>query len=104
MANYASRREFLRNLGIGAAALPFALNLTSLGLANTVPRRKRLVVMFSPNGIIPNTFWPDEDGDNFTLKACLKPLEAFKNRALVLHGVCDKVGGDGDNHMRGIGC
>src|SRR5437660_9938567 len=23
---------------------------------------------------------------------------------LTLHGVCDKVRGDGDNHMRGIGC
>ncbi|HMC87945.1 MAG TPA: DUF1552 domain-containing protein, partial [Gemmataceae bacterium] len=23
---------------------------------------------------------------------------------LILHGVCDKVRGDGDNHMRGIGC
>ena len=29
-----SRREFLRNLGIGAAALPFILNLPSLGFAN----------------------------------------------------------------------
>src|SRR5262249_23149616 len=28
----------------------------------------------------------------------------FKDRTLILHGVCDKVRGDGDNHMRGIGC
>ncbi len=34
----------------------------------------------------------------------VKPLEPFRNRTLVLHGVCDKVRGDGDNHMRGIGC
>src|SRR5207302_127306 len=27
-----------------------------------------------------------------------------KDRTLILHGVCDKVRGDGDAHMRGIGC
>jgi len=106
MPNNASRREFLRNLGIGAAALPFALNLTSLGLAHpSAPvRRKRLVVMFSPNGVVPKAFWPDKVGENFKLKDILKPLEPWKSRTLVLNGVCDKVRGDGDNHMRGIGC
>jgi hypothetical protein len=104
MTNHASRREFLRNLGIGAAALPFALNLTSLGLANTVPRRKRLVIVFSPNGVVPDAFWPDEEGENFTFKKILEPLSPFKDRTLVLHGLSDKIRGDGDNHMRGIGC
>src|SRR5262249_1528713 len=37
-------------------------------------------------------------------KDILKPLEPFQKKTLVLHGVCDKVRGDGDNHMRGIGC
>jgi hypothetical protein len=91
-------------LGIGAAALPFALNLTSLGLANTVPRRKRLVIVFSPNGVVPDAFWPDEEGESFTLKEILKPLAPYQDRTLVLHGLCDKIRGDGDNHMRGIGC
>ena len=35
MTTYASRREFLRSLGIGAAAMPFVLNLPSLGFANS---------------------------------------------------------------------
>src|SRR5436305_12905844 len=99
-----SRREFLRDFGISAAALPFLLNLPSLGFANQQSRKKRLVVMFSPNGVIPSAFWPDEQGSEFTLKESLKPLEPFKDRVLTLHGVCDKVRGDGDNHMRGIGC
>ena len=60
--------------------------------------------MFSPNGVVPTTFWPDEEGELFTLKESLKPLEPFQDRTLILHGVCDKVRGDGDNHMRGIGC
>jgi len=104
MASRASRREFLRHLGIGAGALPFALNLKSLGLANSEPRRQRLVIMFSPNGVVPKTFWPKEEGADFTLTPSLKPLKSLKDRTLILHGVCDKVRGDGDNHMRGIGC
>src|SRR5205085_3354550 len=44
------------------------------------------------------------EGSSFKLKESLKPLEALKNRILILHGVCDKVRGDGDAHMRGMGC
>ena len=99
-----SRREFLHQIGLSAAALPFVLNLPSLGFANQTARKQRLVVMFSPNGVVPPTFWPDEEGTEFTLKQSLSPLETFKDRLLVLHGVCDKVRGDGDSHMRGIGC
>jgi hypothetical protein len=99
-----TRREFIRDLGIGAATLPFVLNLPSLGFANQQRRKQRLVVMFSPNGVVPSTFWPDEQGTEFTLKESLKSLEPFRDRALILHGVCDRVRGDGDNHMRGIGC
>ena len=104
MARRSSRREFIRDMGIGAAALPFVLNLPSLGFANQERRKQRLVVMFSPDGVIPTTFWPDEVGESFTLKESLQPLEPFRDRMLTLHGVCDKIRGDGDNHMRGIGC
>jgi hypothetical protein len=99
-----NRRQFLRDLGIGAAALPFVLNLPSLGFANQVRRKQRLVVMFSPNGVFPPAFWPDEQGEKFALKESLQPLAPFQDRSLILKGVCDKVRGDGDNHMRGIGC
>ncbi len=99
-----SRREFLRDLGVGAAAVPFVLNLPSLGFANQTARKQRLIVMFSPNGIVPKTFWPDEQGDKFTLKESMKPLEPFQKQTLILRGVGDKVRGDGDSHMRGIGC
>jgi hypothetical protein len=105
VVNYRNtRREFLRELGIGAAALPFVLNLPSLAAADGPQRKQRLIVMFSPDGVVQNNFWPDEEGASFTLKESLKPLEAFRDRALILHGVCDRVRGDGDNHMRGMGC
>lgn len=99
-----SRREFIRDLGLGAAALPFVLNLPSLGFANQRQRKRRLVVMFSPNGVVPSAFWPEEEGEKFTLKESLTPLEPYRDRTLILNGVCDRVRGDGDAHMRGMGC
>src|SRR5262249_12048861 len=89
---------------VSAAALPFVLNLPGLGAANQARRKQRLVVMFSPNGVVPPAFWPDEEGDTFTLKPILEPLTPFRDRMLVLRGVCDRVRGDGDAHMRGMGC
>jgi hypothetical protein len=104
MTQKRTRREFLRRLGLRAATLPFILNLPGLAFGQSGRRKQRLVVIFSPNGVVPSTFWPDEEGEQFTLKESLSPLEPFKSRTLILHGVCDKVRGDGDNHMRGIGC
>jgi len=101
---YRSRREFVRDLGLGAAALPFVLNLPSLGFANQAKRKQRLVVMFSPNGVVPPAFWPDEEGAKFTLKESLKPLEPFQDKLLTLQGISNRIRGDGDGHMRGIGC
>lgn len=107
MSNLHARREFLRSLGLGAAALPFVTGLTNLSpafAAAETPRKQRIVTMFSPNGVVPDTFWPKEEGADFKLPESLSPLEKLRERTLVLHGVCDKVRGDGDNHMRGIGC
>ncbi|HZZ26491.1 MAG TPA: DUF1552 domain-containing protein [Pirellulales bacterium] len=104
MTKFNSRREFLRHLGISAAAIPFALNLPSLCWGGQSNPKQRLIIMFSPNGIVPDTFWPDEVGDDFIFKESLTPLEGLRDQTLLLHGVCDKVRGDGDNHMRGIGC
>ncbi len=104
MARTTTRREFIRDLGIGAGAMPFLLNLPGLGFANQARRKQRLVVIFSPNGIVPKAFWPEEEGTKFELKESLKPLEPFKDKTLILHGVSDRVRGDGDSHMRGIGC
>ncbi|MDZ4821035.1 MAG: DUF1552 domain-containing protein [Planctomycetota bacterium] len=104
MPHIHSRRAFIRDLGISAAAVPFLLNLPSLCFANQTARKQRLVILFSPNGVVPNTFWPEHVGDKFTFNESMKPLEPFRDRSLVLNGICDRIEGDGDNHMRGIGC
>ncbi len=102
--NAIHRRRFIKTLGLSAASLPFLMGLPSLGLASPARPRQRLIVMFSPNGTIPPAFWPDEVGRDFTLKEILTPLEGLKDRMLILHGLSNKVRGDGDGHMRGMSC
>jgi len=99
------RRDFLRRLGLSAAALPLLGGLAALGAAEPAGgRRSRVIFVFSPNGVVPPAFWPDEEGANFTLKPILKPLEPFKGKMLTLKGVNNRVRGDGDSHMRGMSC
>ena len=75
-----------------------------MAFANQQKRKQRIIFMFSPNGIVRKDFWPDEEGSDFKLKEILSPLKPFQDKLLVLNGLCDKVRGDGDGHMRGIGC
>src|SRR5690349_22207826 len=102
--NAIRRRRFLQQFGLSAATLPFLVGLPSLGLAAPARPRQRLVIMFSPNGTIPTAYWPEATGSDFALKEIMSPLEAFKNRMLVLKGLSNKVRGDGDGHMRGMSC
>lgn len=105
MSTLSNRREFLRNVGISATAANMMLNLPSLSFGAASPARKqRLVFIFSPNGVIPQHFWPDKSGADFDLKRILQPLAEFKSQVVTMHGMCNRIQGDGDGHMRGIGC
>ena len=99
-----TRRQFIRDLGLSAAAIPFVLNLPGMAFANQQKRKQRIVFIFSPNGIVRKNFWPDDVGGDFRLKEILAPLKPYQDELLVLNGICDKIRGDGDGHMRGIGC
>jgi hypothetical protein len=108
-----SRRQLLRRLGVGSAVLPFLGNLPSLAGAGSTAPKKRLVIVFSPDGVVKKNFWPTEPGPFATLPPVvqpielppiLRPLEPFRDQLLMLKGVHDKVQGDGDRHMRGMGC
>lgn len=82
-----------------------AMGLPSLASASlNTPKKQRLIFVFSPNGVIPKHFWPETLGKDFELKRILKPLEPFKNQTMTMHGICNRIQGDGDGHMRGIGC
>jgi len=104
-----NRREFLRDLGVSTAVLPLIAGLPGLRAASVGSEaagkpRQRVVFMFSPNGTVPNHFWPDEAGTDFKLKSIMEPLAPFKDRLLTISGLCNKVRGDGDGHMRGMSC
>ncbi|MEE3031188.1 MAG: DUF1552 domain-containing protein, partial [Planctomycetota bacterium] len=49
-------------------------------------------------------FWPEKMGQDFELKRILEPLADFKSQTMTMHGLCNRIRGDGDGHMRGIGC
>lgn len=106
MRRITNRRDFLATTGVSAAAANFLFNLPSLGWAASsgTPKKKRIVFLFSPNGVIPAHFWPDQLGADYDLKRILQPLGDFKGRMLTLHGVNNRIAGDGDGHMRGMGC
>ena len=99
------RRQFLRHLGVSAATLPFLGGLPSLTGAPLSQKRQRVIIMFSPNGTLPNEFWPEAAGDGgLEFKSILQPLEPFKKQTLMLNGIANKIRGDGDSHMRGMSC
>ena len=106
MTQMQSRRKFLKQAGISAAAANLMMNLPSLAMAGETEAaaKKRLVIVFSPNGVIPEHFWPEKMGQDFELKRILEPLADFKSQTMTMHGLCNRIRGDGDGHMRGIGC
>lgn len=100
-----SRREFLRRAGVGAVVANWSLGLPSLSHASgELPRKQRLVFIFSPNGVIPDHFWPKTLGRDFDLQRILEPLAPMKNQVVTIKGLCNQIKGDGDGHMRGMGC
>jgi hypothetical protein len=97
-----TRRRLLTTLGLSAAALPFAGGLRAANGNSAAP--KRIIFVFTPNGTVPEEFWPDAVGADFAFKRILEPLAEFRERSLLLRGVSNKVRGDGDGHMRGMSC
>src|SRR5271170_1662913 len=124
MVRNRSRRDFLRETGIGAGALPFIFNLPSLGFANQRKRKQRLILAFTPNGIVPDTFWPDVEVPAFgasmagmlgsplsaaalppnLLKESLQSRRPFADKILMLQGIKICMPFPGSTHMRGVGC
>lgn len=106
-----NRRNFLRSLGAGAVALPF---LHALGDHDTIfggraaaqdAIPQRLLVVFSPDGTIAEEWVPTGGESDFVLRRILAPLEAHRDRLLILSGVdmTSTTAGPGDGHQKGMG-
>jgi hypothetical protein len=103
------RRQLLRALGSAGIALPLLSSLDGRGArAGDGAAPKRLVLMYTPNGVIHDGWWPTPGASesDFTLNQIHQPLAAYQSRLTLLKGVHHKVassGATGGPHQRGIG-
>jgi hypothetical protein len=99
----ASRRRFLRGLGVAIPAAALPVLRSSPLLAATPP--VRLVVLFTPNGTILDRFWPTGTASNWTIPTggILEPLAKWKPKMNVLFGLHYKSAdsGPGAAHQKG---
>ena len=114
------RRTFLKTLGT-AIALPY-LDAMTPAFASVAGRqasaggpafgaaaaRQRLIFTYIPNGVTMEAWTPAATGAAFEYTRILKPLEAFRDRTLVLSGLAHKNAyalGDGPgDHARAAAC
>ncbi|MEC7987081.1 MAG: DUF1552 domain-containing protein [Myxococcota bacterium] len=83
-----SRRKFLTGLGASGLAMPFVRHLEGAARADE-SGPKRLLVFFSPNGTIPQHYWPSGTQHNFSFAtgSILEPLRALKDKLIVIKGL-----------------
>ena len=92
-----SRRQLLKALGVSAAAAPFVPVLHGWAEAQTAP--KRILLLFSPHGVIPDAYWPTgtETAFNFPAGGILEPLAAHKGDMVIYKGLKRDTRGPGDH-------
>lgn len=98
-----SRRNFLRTLGVGSLAMSLFDQRRALAQSQALP--KRLILVFTPNGTIPEAWGADGTRTDFTLRRILDPLKDYKPYLNVLQGIDQKsaYSGPGDGHQQGMG-
>src|SRR5688572_3173448 len=98
-----SRRQLL----LSAAAAPLVPALDSWAAGKTPPRR--LLLVFSAGGMVPDLFWPTpvpeaKDVDfTFTPGSSLEPLEPHRGDLTILNGLTRKMHQLGGAHERAMG-
>src|SRR5262245_19704916 len=101
-----SRRRLLQSLGLGAAAAPLIPLLNAS--AQTAPRPKRLILLFTPDGAPAKDYSttvdtkPTGTETNFTFSQIHLPLDPFKAKIIVPWGLTLTAGGAGEQHAYGM--
>jgi hypothetical protein len=91
------------------ATLPLLESMNAAAQEATAAGPQRLILLYNPNGTVPESFWPGADATEtaFTLGPILEPLADFRDRMLILRGldigVAEASGLPGGPHQRGIG-
>jgi hypothetical protein len=90
------RRTFLRNVGI-TAALPFLDAMipafTPIAKAASPAQLRRAGFIYVANGTIPEAWTPASTEPGFAYSQILKPLEPYRNSAVVVTGLGNHVEG-----------
>ncbi|MEM1348028.1 MAG: DUF1552 domain-containing protein [Myxococcota bacterium] len=105
-----TRRQFLRGVGGAAIGLPL-LNLGSFGTKafgegmGAYP--KRLVILYTPNGVVPQYWFPTPGGDErtFTLASAHADMESLKDKLTLVRGLNLEAAkaSPGGMHQQGMG-
>ena len=113
-----SRRHFLRGVGacVGIPAFESLRPASLLAAARAADSRLGLTLsgaplraafVYFPNGAIPASWWPQQEGTNAPLSRTLQPLESSRKLIQVLGGLNHRTaegGPDGaGDHARGSG-
>jgi hypothetical protein len=95
-----SRRALLKALGVSAAASPLIPALDGWA----APAARRLLLVFSPHGVIPELYWPS-GADPLTLPpgGILEPLAPHKADLLIFKGLKRPVAGKSGLHEVAMG-
>ena len=108
-----TRRDFLRGAGGAAVAVPILgsglFGTPAFGRTPTsgpaLP--KRFIFMLHPNGVITEQWFPQQvrSESDFDLNVCHAPLQRYKDRLTLFHGVHLSSGsvGPGEPHQKGMG-
>lgn len=104
-----SRRQCLIGAGGSLLALPWLEALSGGRAFAAEGRPKRLVVVFRPNGVFPDNWWPHAGADEsgFVLNTATAPLEPLRDQLLFVDGIdmpmAERGVSPGDEHQRGMG-
>jgi len=85
------RRAMLRGMGT-AMALPLldAMVPSATALELGAAARKRLQVIYTPNGMMMQNWTPTTVGENYELTPILKPLEPYREKFAVISRLAHK--------------
>ena len=102
------RRTMLRGMGT-VMALPLleAMGSSAKAAEASAAARKRLQVIYTPNGMMMENWTPKTAGEGYELSPILKPLEPYRNKFTVFsnlsHVQAEALGDGAGDHGRCCG-
>ena len=98
-----TRRQLLKALGASAAVAPLIPSLD--GWAATAGGPQRLLLLFTPDGMVPDLWWPQgtETAWNFPAGGIMEPLARHKADMIVFKDMARATGGSGGAHEHAMG-